>query len=109
MRFQTFHGIALNEFFFLDCKQNHQRKIFQETATSLSQDLGVSTKSVQSVIDLVSSVENMILETVGHFAFTFRVWDLSFSYISCRIWDSLPQEGMIVIFPGYEVGETRTK
>ena len=52
MQFQTFHGIALNEFFFPDCKQNHQRKKFQETATSLSQDLGVSTKSVQSVIDL---------------------------------------------------------
>ena len=67
MQFQTFHGIALNEFFFPDCKQNHQRKKFQETATSLSQDLGVSTRSVRSVIDLVSSdVANMILETVGH-------------------------------------------
>lgn len=66
MQFQTFHVIALNKFFFPDCKQNHQRKKFQETATSLSQDLGVSTKSVQSVIDFVSSVENMILETVGH-------------------------------------------
>ena len=64
MQFHTFHGIT--SFFFQTASRIIKEKKFQETATSLFQDLGVSTKSVRSVIDLVSSAANIILEAVGH-------------------------------------------
>ena len=45
MQFHTFHGITLNEFFFFQTASRIiKEKKFQETATSLSQDLGVSTE-----------------------------------------------------------------
>ena len=110
MQFHTFHGIT--SFFFQTASRIIKEKKFQETATSLFQDLGVSTKSARSVIDLVSSAANIILEAVGHVYGSLPlhfVRDHSFSYTGCRLWNSLPQDGMLVVFSSYEVGETGTK